>query len=636
MTLLPSADARQTPSQDPHRSTRRERSLRGDTVSVQSPSRPIDSAMLTGAFLNGIHAVAASAEHLDRINVFPVADGDTGTNLAMTLLAVDARLRQSPPRHAGQLLTRIADASLDGARGNSGAIVANLLQGLADSSGALASLTVENWIAAVSTGAIYARQAVSAPRDGTILSVLDRFAAAQARRYASGVSELAPLLRQSVDEAYEALAATQHELSELRQAGVVDAGAAGLVGFLDAFTRHIETGELRESHVSFDNAPTEPEASTDVATLTHRWCTECLITGPSLDQRRLREDLAALGSSLVIAGSHQKLRVHIHVSDPASAFEVASRHGEVSGQKADDMHRQQVSTQHAARRPVAIVTDSAADLPAEETERLDIHVVPLRLHFGQESFLDRISLSHEDFYQRLAAGTDPPKTSQPPPGDFRRLFDILASHHQSVVSIHLTSRASGTWQSADSAATRAAASARITVVDSLNASAGQALLVLHAAELAASGQDAETITNALARMIPRTKTYACCQTLDYAVRGGRVPGWVLPVVRRLHVSPLLATRPDGRIGLGGVLWGTRRLTEKFAVFLGRRLNPAKRYRLLIAHGAAEKASAQLEAQLRRAHDNIETIWRVPTGAALGVHGGPGFLVVGIQERSDET
>jgi hypothetical protein len=225
-----------------------------------------------------------------------------------------------------------------------------------------------------------------------------------------------------------------------------------------------------------------------------------------------------------------------------------------------------------------------------------------------------------------------PKTSQPPPGDFRRLFDILASHHDSVVSIHLTSRASGTWQSAESAAARAGASARIQVIDSLNASAGQALLVLHAAELAAAGQDAATIRQALMRMIPLTHTYACCQTLDYAVRGGRVPGWILPVVRHLRVSPLLGTRADGRIGLGGMLWGTRHLTEKFATFLGRRLHASKRYRVLIAHGAAEMDAVRLGKRLSAAHPNIDRIWCVPTGAALGVHGGPGFLVAGIQEQ----
>ena len=598
-----------------------------------STEQTLDSQTLLKAMLNGIHHVFTVSEHLDRINVFPVADGDTGTNMALTLDAVRQSLQRTAPASVGALLTQIADAALDGARGNSGAILANFFQGLSDHSGAEVTLSPRHWARSVSEGARYARLAVSSPNEGTVLSVIDAFSAAYTQATQARPMDLAGTLRTAIEQAQVALTDTQFQLAELQSAQVVDAGAAGMMALLEGFTRHLESGELIDADVRFATMPLEPERAGSSNPLEHRWCTECLISGHSLDTRRLREELAAKGSSLVIAGSHEKLRIHVHVTDPAEVFRIAAQYGSISGQKADDMQRQQASAEHGAKRPVAIVTDSAADLPTGEMERLDIHVVPLRLHFGKDSFLDKIGLSQEAFYERLARDSAHPKTSQPPPGDFRRVFDVLASHHERVIAILLSSRASGTWQSAEAAASRASGSARITVFDSLNASAGQALVVLSAAECAAQGADAQEIGRVIVRMRALTHTFASCQTLEYAVRGGRIPRWAFSLTRLLRISPLLGVRADGRIGLGGVLWGTTHLTAKFERFLSRRLKPDKRYKIIIAHGGAALEGQRLLDALHAKHGNIDGAWLVPTGAAIGVHGGPGFLVAGLQEQA---
>ncbi len=597
-----------------------------------STERTLDSQTLTKAMLNGIHHLFTVSEHLDRINVFPVADGDTGTNMALTLDAVRHSLHRTAAESVGALLTQIADAALDGARGNSGAILANFFQGLSDHSGAEVTLTAQNWARSLSEGARYARLAVSKPKEGTVLSLLDAFSAAYTQATQASPMDLAGTMRIAIEQARVALTDTQFQLAELQSAQVVDAGAAGMMALFEGFTRHLESGELIDSDVRFATASLEPERAGGSNPLEHRWCTECLISGHALDPRRLREELAVSGSSLVIAGSHEKLRIHVHVADPAEVFRIAAQYGSISGQKADDMQRQQTSTEHGSKRPVAIVTDSAADLPTDEMERLDIHVVPMRLHFGQDSFLDKIGLSQEAFYERLARDSAHPKTSQPPPGDFRRLFDMLASHHDRVVAVLLTNRVSGTWQSAGSAAVRASASARITVLDSLNASAGQALLVMSAAECAARGADSQEVSQVVLRMRPLTHTFACCQTLEYAVRGGRVPRWAVSLTRLLHISPLLGSKADGRISLGGFLWGRHGLTDKFEHFISKRLKPHKRYKLIIAHGGAAEDGQRLLSALQSKHANIDGAWLVPTGAAIGVHGGPGFLVAGIQEQ----
>ena len=591
----------------------------------------LDAAELGRALRAGIHRVLAQQEHLDRINVFPVPDGDTGTNLAITMTAMLGVLKRPPFDHAGRLLTQIADAALDGARGNSGAILAQFFLGLGDRAGHLAELTAAEFAEAVQGGACYARDALADPREGTILTVLQDVATELKRLAADGVDDIRALVRRGLVRAERSLEATRDQLDVLHRANVVDAGAAGFVTLLEGVSAYLDTGELDESEISFGAIPSEPESAGGEANLAHRWCTECMVSGEAIDHRRLREELAPLGSSLVVAGTQRKVRVHMHVAEPRELFRVAAGHGAVSAEKADDMQRQQQSTLHAARRRVAVVTDSAADIPEAELERLDIHLVPVRLHFGERSFLDKVTLGPEEFYRLLATSPVPPKTSQPPAGDFRRLFEFLTSHHEAVLSVNLTGAASGTRQAAESAASRVAAHERVRVIDSRNASAGQGLVVMYAAECAAAGMSATEVADAVRAVLPRTRTFACLSTLDYAVRGGRVPAIARTVARLLGISPLLATFPDGRISIGGALIGRSNLTAKFARFVGRRMDAGRRYRLIVGHGNAPAEGARLLEFLTRGRDNVDGAWLVPLGAALGVHGGPGFLVVGLQE-----
>ncbi|MCS6947200.1 MAG: DegV family EDD domain-containing protein, partial [Steroidobacteraceae bacterium] len=234
-----------------------------------------------------------------------------------------------------------------------------------------------------------------------------------------------------------------------------------------------------------------------------------------------------------------------------------------------------------------------------------------------------------EFYRQLEAAPQSAKTSQPPPGDFRRLFEFLTSHYEAVVAVHLSARASGTWNAAVSAAERVTGRP-IRVIDSRNASLGQGLIALAAAECAANGGTLEQVLAAAADAMRRTRTYALLVRLDYAVRGGRVPRFLQWIADMLHCSPLLATFPNGRVGFGGVIWSRRRARQRFARFIRRRLQPTRRYRLLVGHGNSPEQGELLLQEIVAGLANIVSAERVSIGTALGVHGGPGMLVVGLQ------
>jgi len=596
----------------------------------------LDGPRLSRGLLAGIARVAADAERLNRINVFPVPDGDTGTNLAVMLGAVRGALLRQRERHAGRLLEIVADAALDGARGNSGAILAQFFHGVCDACQHRRMLTTEHFVRAVERGARYAQDALSEPREGTMLTVMRDFGAELGAQLAAGGQDFSELLERGLQRAQASLLATTAQLEALRRAGVVDAGAQGFVDLLQGVTEFVRSGSLRAGLA--ENLPPGAAASVGDAYFSdtareaaHRWCTECLVSGAALDRRKLREAMAGLGSSLVIAGGKQRARIHVHADDPAAVFRAAAQFGEVTGRKADDMQSQQ-SAARAGAGTVAVVTDSAADLPETLLTSLEIHMVPVRIHFGPRSYLDKVSLDTREFYREMENNPVHPTTSQPPPGDFRRLYQILGSHHAGIVSLHVTGRASGTFQAAGSAAERAATRAPVLALDSRNASIGQGLVVLRAAEMAAEGRGVDDIALALGEVIAGTRTWALLGSIDHAVRGGRVSRAKRRLVRLLRLEPILATLPDGRIGMGGALWGRRRRLRRFARWIARRTDASRDWRFAVGHADAPQAAAALVEELRAALPGMEQAFVTEIGTALGVHGGPGTLVVSVQAR----
>jgi len=602
---------------------------------MPAPVLELDGGRLSRLLRAGIRRLIADQEHLNKINVFPVPDGDTGTNMALTMGAVLSSLKQRKDDHAGSTLTRIADAALDGARGNSGAILAQFLLGMGDSAGPHQALSTSQFATAVTAGAAYARDSLTEPREGTVLTVITEFARESARLAGGGIKDFFGLFSRARDAARRSLKGTSGQLAVLREAGVVDAGAQGFVDLLEGMTDHLEQGvDLEPPDVVAATLDANEAAAGEMQDLTYRYCTECTVTGAAIDRRKLREDLSSLGGSLVLAGTTRKAKVHIHVNEPAAVFKTAERHGEVSGQKADDMQRQQHAA-HARDRKVAIVTDSVADIPEETLEQLDIHVVPLRVQFGEHSYLDKVGLSPEEFLEELVRNPTHPKTSQPPAGDFRRQFEFLASHFQGVVSVNVTSHVSGTYNAALTAAGRVQTHGRVDVIDSLNASIGQGLLAIYAAECAARGLDVAEIVTRTRAMIPLTKTYALVGSLDYAVRGGRVKPAVKSLANLLRLSPILMNHPDGRVAPGGTLFGRSHLLEKFVRYIVKRMDPAKTYRIGVGHANAAALGQKALDRMQRLHPAIRSSFLMPVGSALSVHGGPGTLVVGVQEMESE-
>ena len=590
----------------------------------------VTAAGLRRALIAGARRVIAGRDELNRINVFPVADGDTGSNLAATLGSVLQGALSRRSRHLGELLVGVGNDAIDGARGNSGAIMAQFLYGLAEHARHAPALDARALAAAVRRGADAARAALAEPVEGTILSVISAFA--DALDEAASLPQGNPKggFAQGLQRARSALANTPKQMALLQRAGVVDAGAKGFVDWLEGIADYVEGGprgvRMRGGVAAANDGGALPTHVHEDVDPGRRYCTECLVLGDGIDRAALQADLVALGvASLVVAGGATRVRVHGHVGTPQQLFDACAGHGRVEAMKADDMLLQQRSAE--SPQLVAVVTDSAADLPAEIAERHGIHVVPVRVSLDGQDYLDRLGLTAGEFYRRMAASSQLPKTSQPPAGDFRRVFEHVLAHQRDAVYVGLSRPLSGTLQSAETAARGLARSPR--VFDSGHASAGQALLAWRAGELATQGADGAAIETELLRMRPLTLTWAMARDISHAVRGGRIPRWAEPLVRWSGLTPIAAINPDGKLKLAGGLFARSGAPDAFARYIGKRVPPGQRWRLVVGHSDALADGQRLFAALGERLPIVEG-HLVEVGPAIGAHAGPGTLVVGLQ------
>jgi len=283
--------------------------------------------------------LSVNRDGINTINVYPVPDGDTGTNMLFTLRAA-LRAVEDPPPTVGEAAHRVARAALLGARGNSGVILSQMLRGLAEGLSGRDDTSGPGLIHALCTASDTAYAAVSAPVEGTMLTVL-REASHLARESLAREAGEAAILDALTDEAYASVRRTPTLLPRLAEAGVVDAGGAGIAVILEGFVSYIHQVEL----------PTEPRFRADGQVATdamehdgHGYCTEYLVLGEDIDLRAIERDLIAVGGeSLLVVGDAQTAHVHVHVEDPGPALSIGARAGALDSVKVENMQ-----TQHEA------------------------------------------------------------------------------------------------------------------------------------------------------------------------------------------------------------------------------------------------------------------------------------------------
>ena len=582
----------------------------------------VDGPRLARSFRAAAEWVAAGREEINRINVFPVPDGDTGTNFTLTLRAVADALGGLGDASLGETARTAARAAVLGARGNSGMMLAHFLLGFAEGLGDLPVARARAIAVAVRRGAATLEASLDDPREGTILTVA-REAAAAAERAADRSEDIEAFMQYLLDEAEISLAHTPELMSALRDAGVVDAGGMGFVRMVEGMVRLIH-GDPLLALPAAGGAEPAPVALVEVAAeRDFQYCTEVLVRGEQLPPaNEVRGALHALGGSIVAIATGDILKVHVHTDTPEAVFSLAARWGTVETTKAEDMRVQHRRLAHAERRPVAVVTDSSADLPDTGLDRHRIALVPLQVMFGDETFRDRVELRPEEFYRRLRIAKELPTTSQPTPGDFVRVFRDVLQEADEIVAVLLSAGLSGTYQSAQ-AAVRSGGLGRVHLVDSASASLGAGMLALRAAELAESGWRADDIAAELRRLRSRSGVFITVDRYDNLIRSGRVSRGKAWLGGMLDVRPILSLNAEGRVVPVDRVRGRENVVPRVLSLLERRLTPRPRVvRFGVAHADAPETAERVRTALVAAYRPRDCFVTLATGV-LGTHVGPG-------------
>jgi len=595
--------------------------------------RYLDGTRLRNAILAGISHLEQYQDYLNKINVFPVPDGDTGTNMFLTMRQVSCALVEAPNKSIAIVSSQVAEGALMGAQGNSGAILAQFFHGFAQGARGKWQLTTRAFANAVQTAHEASRSALADPKDGTILSVINDWAN-YVHKTAQKTEDFVVLLRNSLQKARESLAETQKKLEVLKKAGVVDAGAQGFVHLLEGVVNFIDKGKIKRivSRVASEKAAAPPvQVKEIISGVKFRYCTECMVNGKSIDHLRIKTRLMALGDSLIVAGGAERIRVHIHTDSPGTVFDILASYGEISAQKIDDMTKQQQeafpnsgAAGAANVERIGIVTDSSCDLPHHLITQHHIQVIPLKLIFGTQTFLDKVQVSPGEFYEKLAAAVEHPKTSQPATEEVRQIYDGLIPQYDRILSIHLPRVVSGTFQAIENAA-RKFEKDKIICIDGKNISCALGLVVMEAAAAINEGLSLDEVIHRTHGAIQNTHIFITLPTLKYLVKGGRLSKPRGFIGKILHLNPIVSLDREGRVVLAAKAFGEKNALGKSLKMAVKKARQYKEIKLMVAHANAYSKAERLAAELAGLFDISGEIPIVEAAPVLGVHAGPGTV-----------
>ena len=311
---------------------------------MSQPRHPgVDGPLFKRALIGSLSWLASNHEEVNRLNVFPVPDGDTGTNMLLTLQSAVEDIKESNAADVSKIAKLASHGSLMGARGNSGVILSQIFRGFARAVEGKSSLTPAELAIAFEEAANAAYRAVNKPTEGTILTVAREAGRSAAAAASSPDATVPAVIAAAAAGARAAVLKTPSQLQILRDAGVVDAGGFGLQIILEGMLKTVEEVESSSAMLAAAR-PAAPAASQVAITLPEGgwgYCTEFLIEGSQLDLDRIKTQIEALGNSVLVVGEPELVKVHVHTDDPSRVITLAGGYGKLLKLNVGDM-----STQH--------------------------------------------------------------------------------------------------------------------------------------------------------------------------------------------------------------------------------------------------------------------------------------------------
>ena len=591
------------------------------------PLVEMDGRRLYYTFIAGARKVIEHQVELNKINVFPVNDGDTGTNLASTIRAVIDSLH--PHRSYKVTADRIAETTLENARGNSGIIFAQFLYGMSSETGNFKTITVSQFAESIKNSIKYIYEAVANPVEGTMLTVIKDWANyIYDNRFS--FSDFNEIFLSSLEVLRNSLLETKTKLAVLSKSNVVDAGAKGFVFFVEGITEFITHRNLKELiQVKAETSVFEKIEETIPEKVEFRFCTEALIRNNTIGSRDLTAILEKYGNSVVVAGSDRMRRMHVHTDTPAELFVELRKTGTIAFQKADDMVRQS-EVVYNRKWKIALVTDSTCDLDRELLDRYQVNMLPININFGENHYLDKVTIHPEQFYRLLEEESHHPKSAQVNEKAFTNLYSHLATHYDSVIAIHLSDKLSGTFGSSQKAAQAISREFNkpITVINSRNLSGALGLIVLRAAEAIEAGHTHEEIAAMVRDWVGKVKIFVSVRDIKYLIRGGRLSATKGFIARILNINPIVSIDETGKAYVFDKALNQKSIMEKVMVYISKHIRERKTWNYIVLH-ANNSEAARWYTERMQALTSMDPVSVVNISPVIGANTGIGAAAVAL-------
>lgn len=588
----------------------------------------ISSQLLHRAILQGAVRARDQREQLNRINVFPVVDNDTGNNLAHTMQYILNHAK--PGENVRSTLKDIARSALMGARGNSGAIFSQYFHGLYHKSSEQAAVSLAELSSYFHEAYEKAYRSLEKPVEGTVLTVMRAWAVSFQESLEERQSPQ-DLLNTSLSKIKQTLDETTTTLKMLKSLGIVDAGALGFYYFMDGFVQamlgHDTALEpaVEEPVAAWVDADIHPTG--DDAMIPFRYCTEVLLESDSLDPDALRELMRPLGDCLLVSAADTLARIHLHTNQPWEMVKRAAGQGKILEQKADDMVWQNLLAGPLEAK-IACVTDSIADLPQDFIYQHQVFQIPINIMVDGVSYFDKLTIDSQMLRDKLGSAS----TAQLNSAQIHSWLKPILQHYDHVIILTVSSRMSGTYDRFREALAELADDApRIALIDTKVNSGAQGLLVREAVRLIEAGQPFEGIVATLEALKARAKIVVSVLDIEPMARSGRVSERIGDLLIRLKFKPLISINAEGEGTIKGVAFSVQRNWKNLIKALrGKAIGD-----YVIVHADAPERAQALQKELIRLTGR-EPLYITSISSAVTLFAGHGSVAAAYIEQETQV
>ncbi len=583
----------------------------------------INGKDLYNMFNYGTYYIMQEREYLNDINVFPVADGDTGNNLLQTLKTIS--LESIATESFKDSLESISNSALIGSRGNSGIIFAQFVNGLQKANGYSEKVSFTEFSRLVEESIVHTYSSLSNPVEGTMITIMKEWSIIL-KKLIKEEGTLLDKFTESFTHIYALLENTKKMLDVLRDNDVVDSGALGFVLFVKGIVSYYNNDDI--DVIAYENIEIVDHHKFE-GEITHRFCTEGLVKAKKIDESMLRKQLEIHGDSLVIAEGKSRFRVHIHTNNPQNVFESLKKFGEIESQKVDDM-KLDMSLKNSSKKRV-LVTDSIADINQELLDDNNVVVIPINISVDNIPYLDKLSITNEMLFKNLDQYKEYPNTSTPSIKYINDLFSRLLLQFDEILIVTVSAHLSATYNVILGEASKLTEKGKkIYVVDSYNNSATEGLLVEAAINMMNQDVTTTDIVKELEIQREKTEILVCLETFKYATMSGRLPKVIGKIGMFFGIRPIMSLK-NGKGAAFGMALSQKSITKKIKKFIKKDLDKTGIKAYSLVHCLNEGLALQYKKEF------TELIGKAPSyiteiSSATAIHSGVGSVAIGYIKK----